>query len=201
MQFGHSACQRVVLSIVLTVVGAGSRAADKTADPKPAAPELLQNMQGNWAVVQKMWPGRNQPPVDLPSATAKRRLIQGSFLEEVMEPAQNAAEPFNRTAYLSFNTTSRRFEYFSLDSRMPQMMNERSGVAEPSIGPGETIDLDGSHFVAPTWGNAHNVPFRYRLRVGGVMGDRQLVQLLLTPEFGKDRAEFVAFEYRYTRLP
>jgi hypothetical protein len=34
-----------------------------------------------------------------------------------------------------------------------------------------------------------------------VDGDRQVVRLFLTPESGKDREEFMAFEYQYVRTP
>jgi hypothetical protein len=61
------------------------------------------------------------------------------------------------------------------------------------------VKLEGGHFVAPKWGKADNVPFRYRLVVGDLKGDRQTVRLFLTPESGKDRMEFLAFEYRYVR--
>ena len=176
-----------------------AHAAEPTPDTKPAPPELLRQMEGNWTVVQKMWPGRNMAAVDLPTATVRRRLIQQSFLEEVMESKPGSTDSFSRISNFLFNSTTHRFEYFSLDSRMPQMMNERSGIMNASIAPDERIQLDGSHFVAPSWGKQANVPFHYRLVVGGVEGDRQVVQLFLTPESGKDREEFMAFEYQYVR--
>ena len=81
------------------------------------------------------------------------------------------------------------------------MMIERSAVVDPSLASGSGVNLEGGHFVAPTWGKAHNVPFRYKLVVGDLKGDRQTVQLFLTPESGKDRNEFLAFEYLYVRAP
>jgi hypothetical protein len=159
-------------------------------------------MEGDWTVTEKMWPGSGQAAVDLPAATVHRRLIKASYLEEVMESVQaDAPDSFNRTSYFEFNFTTRQFEYFSLDSRLPQMMNERSAVIDPSTASGGGVTLRGGRFVAPTWGKAANVPFRYRLAVGDVKGDRQTVQLFLTPESGKDRKEFLAFEYLYTRMP
>jgi hypothetical protein len=70
------------------------------------------------------------------------------------------------------------------------------------IGPRIGLDplrLDGSRFVAPTWGKEYNVPFKYRLEVGAVHNDSQVIQLFLTPTSGKNRKEFLAFEYVYTR--
>jgi hypothetical protein len=40
---------------------------------------------------------------------------------------------------------------------------------------------------------------RYRLAVGELEKDRQVVQLYLTPLSGKSLKEFLAFEYVYTR--
>jgi hypothetical protein len=177
-------------------------AANPPGDAKPPVPALLQKMEGNWNVTEKMWPGNGHAAVDLPAATAHRRLIKASYLEEVMEPVQaDAPDSFNRTSYFEFNFTTRQFEYFSLDSRLPQMMNERSAVINPSTASGGDVRLKGGRFVAPTWGKTANVPFRYRLAVGDVKGDRQTVQLFLTPESGEDRTEFLAFEYIYTRMP
>jgi hypothetical protein len=167
----------------------------------PPAPALLRQMEGQWLVAQRMWPGPGAAAVNLPPAVANRKLIQNVFLEEVMEPAQkNTKDLFNRTAYLNFNSVSRQYEYFSLDSRLPQMMNERSSPAEVNSVQGpNSIELKGGHFVAPVWGKATNVPFKYRLSVGEVLNDRQAVQLYLTPESGPERKEFLAFEYIYTR--
>jgi hypothetical protein len=168
--------------------------------PKPAMPELLRTMEGNWTVTQRMWPGAGQQAVDLLPAIAQRRIIQNSFLNEVMESVGGSTQDaFNRTSYIDFNTTSHQFEYFSLDSRLPQMMNERSEGGDSSLPADGWIKLGGRHFIAPTWGKSQNVPFHYRLAIGGVNNDRQVVRLYLTPESGADRKEFLAFEYIYTR--
>jgi hypothetical protein len=202
----NSAClslnERVAVAIFVLMAVPWAQAAGPPSDPKPPVPALLQKMEGNWTVTEKMWPGSGQAAVDLPPATAHRHLIQQSFLEEVMEPSQaGAAVAFNRTSFLDFNATTHQFEYFSLDSRLPQMMNERSAAVDPALTSGTSVNLQGGHFVAPMWGKAHNVPFLYRLVLGDLKGDRQTVQLFLTPESGKDRQEFLAFEYLYVRAP
>jgi len=192
----------VTLAVSVFVGGSWAQAASAPNDANPPVPLLLQKMEGNWTVTEKMWPGSSQEAVDLPAATAHRRLIQKSFLEEVMDPSQaNAPDSFNRTSYFNFNSSSHKFEYFSLDSRLPQMMNERSAEVDPSLASADGVKLEGSRFVAPMWGKGRNVPFQYRLLVGDVKGDRQTVQLFLTPESGKDRKEFLAFEYLYVRAP
>lgn len=61
------------------------------------------------------------------------------------------------------------------------------------------IKLYGGSFVAPQWGPTKNAAFRYRLTVGKIENSRQTVRLYLTPQFGVDAKEFLAFEYVYTR--
>ena len=118
---------------------------------------------------------------------------------EMLEPGNESEKsPFTRVAYFSYNPVNRQYEYFSLDSRLPQMMS----YAVPGANRirGENVELVGRSFVAPEWGAKKNVPFMYRLTVGPVDGNRQVVQLFLT-EQGADAAEFLAFEYVYTREP
>ena len=61
------------------------------------------------------------------------------------------------------------------------------------------ITLYGDSFVAPLWGDARNAAFRYRLTIGEIENNRQLVRLYLTPQSGEKGKEFLAFEYAYTR--
>jgi len=167
---------------------------------KDSAPALMQQMAGTWNVQQRMWPGSGAEAINLPAAIARRRLVEGAYLEEVMEPAQkNAREPFTRTAYFNYNAVNQQYEYFSIDSRAPQMMSEKSyDSGQDPTGKG-TIKLYGGSFVAPRWGDAANAAFMYRLTVGAVENDRQVVQLFLTPQSGSSAKEFLAFEYVYTR--
>jgi hypothetical protein len=168
----------------------------------PSGATLIQQMVGTWKVQQRMWPGPDADARVLSSAIAHRTLVAGGFLEEVMEPASNVDDdnPFKRIAYFNYNTVNRQFEYFSLDSRAPQMMNERSAPTDKQTHPGKGgIALKGGSFVAPQWGEARNVAFTYRLTVGAVDNDKQVVTLYLKPQAGESRQEFTAFEYVYTR--
>jgi Protein of unknown function (DUF1579) len=161
----------------------------------------MQQMVGTWNVQQRMWPGSGAEAISLPPAIARRRLVEHVFLEEVMELAQRPGpEPFTRTAYFNYNAVNQQFEYASLDSRAPQIMIEKSNVAEGQDGPDKNgLRLYGGSFVAPLWGKAANAAFMYRLTVGAVKKDRQVVQLYLTPQSGAGAKEFLAFEYVYTR--
>jgi hypothetical protein len=184
----------------LTPVAHGQKPSLSTAGEN-SLPSLMQRMVGTWNVQQRMWPGSGAEAINLPSAIARRRLIEGAFLEEVMELTQGSRqERFTRIAYFNYNAVNQQYEYFSLDTRAPQMMNEKSyeaGVQSKTHEGGVT--LYGDSFVAPRWGETTNAPFRYRLTIGGVEKDRQVVQLYLTPQSGESAKEFLAFEYVYTR--
>lgn len=162
---------------------------------RASVPALLRQMSGTWSVKEWMWPGAGAKAIDLPAAVAHRSLVDGKFLEESMTALPGSAAAFRRIAYFDYNPVSGQYEYFSLDTRAPQMMNERS--VSPAK-PGETLALYGSVFVASQWGSATNVPFRYRLDVGPIQGNTQTVELYLTP-MGLAGREFLAFRYLYTR--
>ena len=169
-------------------------------DSKTAGKALalrLEDMAGTWKVSSRMWPAADAQPIDLPPAIARRELLEGAFLQEIMEPAENADGPaFTRVAYVTYNSVYRQYEYFSLDTRLPQMMTYVIPGANKAQG--NKVDLLGRTFVAPAWGAEKNVPFSYRIVIGAVEADRQLVQLFLTKLDGAG-TEFLAFEYVYTR--
>ena len=171
-------------------------------DGNDAALPLIQQMIGVWDVRQRMWPGGAAKAIDLPTAVAHRIVIGSTILQEVMTLAPQSGEaPFTRVAYFDYNAVNRQYEYFSLDTRAPQMMNERSAAA---VVRGKSqhrgsLTLQGGRFVAPQWREAKNVPFGYRIVVGPVEKDQQAVRLYFTPQSGANTKEFLAFEYVYTR--
>jgi hypothetical protein len=174
-------------------------AASDSGGGKGEAAPLIQQMVGSWTVQEWMWPGPNTKPVPLPAATAQRRLVGDDILQETMTAAPGASQSFTRIAYFDYNAVNRQYEYFSIDTRAPQMMNERS------FGPGNAahsragLSLYGGIFVAPQWGPAKNAAFRYRLVLGDVASNQQSVELYLTPLSGETQKEFLAFKYIYTR--
>ena len=158
---------------------------------------LMRQMTGTWQVRSRMWPGPNAKAVDLPPAVARRELIRDTYLQEVMEPGGKSGEPaFTRVAYLSYNLINQQYEYFSLDSRLPQMMSYAlPGANKTREG---KVELIGTIFVVPEWGAEKNVPFMYRLTIGPIESNTQVIQLFLTRQSGQS-SEFVAFEYVYSR--
>jgi hypothetical protein len=162
---------------------------------------LLKSMAGTWDVHQRMWSGPDTPATDLPPAIARRTVVDGKYLEEVMEPAGKSPAPsesFRRHALMNYNSVAKQYEYTSLDTRAPQLMTEISArVESPQLT--RELQLQGGRFVAAEWGTSKNVPFTYRLTVGPVIERKQTVQLYLTPEGVLPKKEFLAFEYVYSK--
>jgi len=198
---GRGIRTRLLTAIILMGAGAPAPVAHGQGAPpgKPGAdtPPLLRDMVGAWDVRQQMWFAPDTKVIDLPRAVARRRLIEGSYLEETMTLAEKSERgSFTRVAYLNLNTVSQRYEYFSLDSRAPQQMRYESD--KPGKGGSGEVRLKGGTFVAAQWGEAKNVEFKYRLTLGEVQKDQQVVRLYLTPQ-SEGAKEFLAFEYVYTR--
>jgi hypothetical protein len=166
------------------------------------APQLLKDMVGTWEVQQRMWPAPGAAAVDFSGAIARRQLIGGSYLEEVMEPVNGGTSTqsasFRRDAFLNYNAVTKRYEYTSLDTRAPQLMVETSPRLDSQPSAGE-LKLQGGAFLAPEWGNSKNVTFKYRLTIGNIKDGRQTVRLYFTPEDVLPKKEFLAFEYVYIR--
>jgi len=162
----------------------------------PAA--LLKDMAGTWTVTQRMWPAAGGAPIELVPAIAMRRMVGDSYLEDVMQAAKpDGSQKFTRTAVFDYNAVNKQYEYFSIDTRAPQMMFERN--FEGNAAANGDIRLYGGSFVAPQWGPTKNAAFRYRLTVGKIENNRQTVRLYLTPQSGANAKEFLAFEYVCTR--
>jgi hypothetical protein len=190
------------ISVIVLIAQGQTREPDKP--PPGAAPPFAQIMAGEWSVSQRMWRGPGVEATSLPPAVAHRRLLGSAILQEEMDLAPGEkADSFTRMAYFEYNAVTSQYEYFSIDSRAPQMMNERSYRDDAQNGTGgPAISLWGSGiFVAPKWGDATNAAFRYRLKISPVQQNRQIVQLYLTPVSGESAKEFLAFEYIYTRRP
>jgi hypothetical protein len=162
-----------------------------------AASALIGEMVGTWRVQEWMWGGPGSEAASLPAAVAERQAIGAEFVQEVMSAPAGGKGAFTRISYFGYNAVNQQFEYFSLDTRAPQMMNQRSIDAD--VGP-SGVNLLGGTFIASQWGNTTNGAFRYRIVVGPVQNDRQEVDLYLTPLSASAQPEFLAFKYVYSRV-
>lgn len=90
----------------------------QNANSKNSSSTLIQQMVGTWKVEQRMWPGFGAKPITLPAAVARRRLMDGCFLEEVMEPANKSAnEEFVRIAFFNYNAVTPEEQHIVLGLR------------------------------------------------------------------------------------
>jgi hypothetical protein len=120
------------------------------------------------------------------------------YLEEVMTPAASTGQPaFTRVCYLCFNVLNSRWEYVSLDTRIPaQLMYELS--ADGKLAEGQTLVLDLPGFTLPGWGSDVTGQWaRQRREITLEDPDRQIMRQYWTlPATPK---EYLAVSYVYSR--
>jgi hypothetical protein len=127
-------CMRVVTSLVTWIVDVCAFASPIHAQSSPVSkeqgdsePSLMRQMEGTWDAQQRMCPGSGsgcyQPSAGGYASPPDSRQVLG----EAMEPAsESKGESFTRIAYFNYNVVNQQYEYFSVDTRAPQMMNEKS---------------------------------------------------------------------------
>jgi len=172
-----------------------SRTAIERLKASSAEAELLRTAVGTFDVHSRLWPADGAEPI-VTDAVARRRMVDDLYLEEVMEPEPGAPEPFSRICYLDFNPLSRRWEYVSLDTRIPaQLMYELSN--DDTLGDRSTVVLHLPVFALPGWGTeVTGQSVRQRREITLANPDHQEVrQYWALP----NAAEYLAVEYAYSR--
>jgi hypothetical protein len=121
------ACFQLVSAVVLCGASAPGTAADATPapsaiermqEPGPEAKELAQRT-GAWDVVTTFRPAPDAAPTVVRGVVAERKMV-GLYLEEVMKPAAGSdAADFRRIAYLTYSKVEGRWQYVSIDTRLP----------------------------------------------------------------------------------
>lgn len=126
-----------MLALSCTLVGVPANAADapsvmdKLNEFGPEAKALVQRA-GTWDVTITSWEGPDTAPSVLSGLLAERRMI-GPMLEEVLHTVPGASgAPFSRADFLTFNKLEGRWQYMSMDGRVPDgMMTAYSLDADP----------------------------------------------------------------------
>ena len=77
---------RFLLTIVAVATSVSAQERPNGAPTSPI-PALIRQMPGTWRVEQRMWTDTGTTPLVLPAAIARRRLVEGSFLEEIIARA------------------------------------------------------------------------------------------------------------------
>jgi len=123
----------------------------------PEARALVQR-SGTWDVTITSWEAPGAAPVVIGSLVAERRMI-GPMLEEVLHTVSGApGSPFSRADFLTFNKLEGRWQYMSMDSRVPDgMMTAYSLDPDPagrifmSFLPFATPSIAGAAAVGQLW--------------------------------------------------
>jgi hypothetical protein len=86
--------------------------------PGPEAERLAQSV-GSWNVRMTMQLSPDAQATVVDGVIAERKMI-GEHLQEIMQPAPGSSVPaFQRIAYLLFNRIEGRWQYVSMDTRLP----------------------------------------------------------------------------------
>jgi hypothetical protein len=152
-----------VLAISSTLVGVQANAADapsvmdKLNEFGPEAQALVQRA-GTWDATITSWSGPGAAPAVLTGLVAERRMI-GPMLEEVLHPVDGATGAlFSRADFLTFNKLEGRWQYMSMDGRVPDgMMTAYSLDADPeqrifmSFMPFANANVIGASAIGQLW--------------------------------------------------
>jgi hypothetical protein len=126
-----------VLALSSTLIGVQATAADapsvmdKLNEFGPEAQALVRRT-GTWDVTFTFWEAPGAAPSVQSGLVAERRMI-GPMLEEVLHTVPDApGAPFSRADFLTFNKLEGRWQYMSMDGRVPDgMMTAYSLDADP----------------------------------------------------------------------
>ena len=129
----------VAIALAMSSVLAGAQAnsaepqtpTERLNQPGPQG-EALAREAGTWGVTFTTWDAPGAEPTVVTGLVAERRMI-GPMLEEILRPVPNAGgPPFVRVDDLTFNRLEGRWQYMSMDSRVPfGLMTAASLDADP----------------------------------------------------------------------
>jgi len=163
--------------------------------PGPQA-EALAREAGTWDVTFTNWDAPGAEPTVVTGLVAERRMI-GPMLEEILRPAPDAGgTPFVRVDDLTFNRLEGRWQYMSMDSRVPfGLMTAASLDADPA----QRVFVAFTPFA--TTGNgpvASGQMFRMEQVIQRQDADHETKDQYFTPAGGAP-AKWLAKRYSYTR--
>ena len=176
--------------------GAQPPAVARMMTPGPEATELARRA-GAWTVTSTIRATPDAKPMVTRGLVAERRMV-GLYLEEVMKPASGSDGPdFRRISYLTYSKVEGRWQYVSLDTRLPvgimpaysadvQTSKKLTLMFEPLAFVGFGAEVEGrmirSNYVLTRDGEDHEVAEQFWVQADGV---------------GKP---WLAVQYDYTRI-
>ena len=170
-------------------------ATERLNQPGPQG-EALARGTGTWDVTFTNWDAPGAEPTVVTGLVAERRMI-GPMLEEILRPAPDAGgTPFVRVDDLTFNRLEGRWQYMSMDSRVPfGLMTAASLDADPA----QRVFVAFTPFATTGSGNvASGQMFRMEQVIQRQDADHETKDQYFTPAGGAP-AKWLAKRYSYTR--
>jgi len=170
-------------------------ATERLNQPGPQGEALARGV-GTWDVTFTNWDAPGAEPTVATGLIAERRMI-GPMLEEVLRPAPDAGGvPFVRVDDLTFNRLEGRWQYMSMDSRVPfGLMTAASLDADPA----HRVFVTFAPFVTTGSGPvASGQMFRMEQVIERQDADHETKDQYFTPAGGTP-AKWLAKRYSYTR--
>ena len=193
----------VAIALAMSSVLAGAQAnsaepqtpTERLNQPGPQG-EALAREAGTWDVTFTTWDAPGAEPTVVTGLVAERRMI-GPMLEEILRPAPNAGgPPFVRVDDLTFNRLEGRWQYMSMDSRVPfGLMTAASLDADPE----ERVFVAFTPFATTGSGPvASGQMFRMEQVIQRQDADHETKDQYFTPAGGTP-TKWLAKRYSYTR--
>lgn len=158
--------------------------------------EALARGAGTWDVTFTNWEAPGAEPTVVTGLIAERRMI-GPMLEEILRPVPEAGgAPFVRVDDLTFNRLEGRWQYMSMDSRVPFGLMTAASL-DPD--PAQRVFVIFSPFA--TTGNgpgASGQMFRMEQVIQRQDADHETKDQYFTPAGGAP-VKWLAKRYSYTR--
>ena len=166
---------------------------DRMLEPGPEAKALARRV-GTWDVVNTIRPAPTAAPIVHTGLVADRVMI-GLYLQEVMKPAPGSSVPdLRRIEYLTYNPVEARWQYLSMDTRVPMGLIPARSV-DRQQGSSITVFFDNAA-LAGFGPEIEGRLFRARHVTTVESADRDVSRQYWTSP-GND--EWLAVEYAYTR--
>jgi hypothetical protein len=166
---------------------------DRMLEPGPEAARLERRV-GTWDVVMTLRPTPESTPVVVKGLIAERTMI-GLYLQEIMRPAEGSGiSDFRRLEYLTYNRVETRWQYVSMDTRVPVGLMPATGFGDDAA---SNITLYFQNFAIPGFGpELEGRLLRARHVTTSESDDRDITRQYW---IGVGRPEWLAVQYEYTR--
>jgi len=189
--FGATLPDRSLAQVPQTVVPRSAN--DRMLAPGAEAARLARRA-GTWDVVMTLRPAPDAKPIVVKGLVAERSVI-GLYLQEIMRPSEGSdAADFRRIEYLTYNPVQARWQYVSMDTRVPVGLMPATSFGDQ---PTDSITVHFENFAIPGFGpELEGRFFRARHVTTRESDDRDISRQYWT---AVGSTEWLAVQYEYTR--